>query len=157
VNVALRPLEDGDRAWLDGWLGAVTASVGYQALEEPPGAWLGRRLARERRLRADVIERDGRAAGVVVYRARTPRRDAAIIELVATPPSEARRGTGMAAAALVEELLRAGGARVIYAPAPAVHGSDVYFWIRLGYRPLQRAAWPCALDGVAWMRRDRRP
>lgn len=85
---------------------------------------------------------------------RAPRRNAAIIELVATPPSEARRGTGMAAAALVEEMLRTDGARAIYAPAPAVHGIDVYFWIRLGYGPLLRADWPCAAGGVAWMRRD---
>ena len=154
MNVALRPIEDGDVAWLDSWLDGVAASVGYGTLVDPPGAWLRNRLDRERHLHVDVIERDGRPAGVAVYRARAPRRDAAIIELVATPPSQARRGTGMSAAALVEELLRAEGTRTIYGPAPSVHGIDVYFWIRLGYRPLARDAWPCAIDGVAWMRRD---
>lgn len=154
MNVALRPLEDGDIAWLDGWLGAAAASVGYETDAEPAGDWLHRRLARGRHLHVDVIERDGRAAGVVVYRTRAPRRNAAIIELVATPPGEARRGTGMAAAAVIEELLRAEGARTIYAPASAMHGIGVYFWIRLGYRPLPRDAWPCAVGGVAWMRRD---
>ncbi|TAK58004.1 MAG: hypothetical protein EPO22_11495 [Dehalococcoidia bacterium] len=157
MNVALRPLEDGDVAWLDGWLGGVAAGVGYETGAESPGEWLRGRLARERRLHVDVIGRDGHAAGVVIYRARATRRSAAIIELVATPTSEARRGTGMAAAALVEELLRAEGVRTIYAPAPAVHGIDVYFWIRLGYRPLPRDAWPCAIDAVAWMRRDLEP
>jgi acetyltransferase (GNAT) family protein len=154
MNVALRPLDGGDVEWLDGWLGAVAASVGYELDAEPPSSSLQRRRAHERHFRVDVIERDGRAAGVALYRTRAPRRDAAIIELVATPPSEARRGTGMAAAALVEELLRARGVRAVYAPAPAVHGIDVYFWIRLGYRPLRRDAWPCAIDGVAWMQRD---
>ena len=154
MNVALRPLDDADVAWLDGWLGAVAASVGYDRRHASSGRWLRGRLAHERRLRVDVIERDGRAAGVAVYRSPAPRYDAAIIELVAMPSAEARRGTGTAAAALVEEVLRAGGARVVYAPAPAVHGIDVYFWIRLGYRPLQRSGWPCAVPGVAWMRRD---
>ncbi len=156
-GVALRPLEDGDLTWLDSWLTVVAASVGYETEGASPGEWLRKRSARERRVRVDIVERDGRAAGVAVYRTRAPRRDAAIIELVATPPSEARRGTGMAAAALVEELLRADGARTVYAPAPAMHGIDVYFWIRLGYRPLPRAAWPCAVDGVAWMRCDVEP
>ncbi len=154
MNVALRPLEGGDIAWIDGWLGAVASSVGCGPTDASPGEWLCGRLARERQLRVDIIERDGRAAGAAVYRTRAPRRNAAIIELVATPPAEARRGTGMAAAALIEQLLRASGVRVVYAPAPAVHGIDVYFWIRLGYRPLPRDAWPCALGGVAWMRRD---
>ena len=156
MNVALRPLEDGDVPWIDNWLGGVAASVGYELHGGSPGDWLRRRLARERRLRVEIIERDGRPAGIVVYRARTPRHDAAIIELVATPPSEARRGSGMAAAALLEEQLRAEGVRVVYAPAPAVHGIDVYFWIRLGYRPLQRDDWPCVREGVPWMRRDLR-
>ncbi|MBI5285900.1 MAG: hypothetical protein HY874_12500 [Chloroflexi bacterium] len=155
MNVALRPLEEGDVAWLDGWLGVVAASVGYDAMPAgSPGAGLRRRLARERRLHVEIIERDGRRAGVIVYRARAPRRDAAIIELVATPPSEARKGSGMAAAALLEQRLRIDGVRAVYAPAPAVHGIDVYFWIRLGYRPLPRDEWPCAVDAVAWMRRD---
>jgi GNAT superfamily N-acetyltransferase len=154
VNVALRPLEDSDGVWLDEWFGALAASVGCQIDVAAPSDWLRGRLARERHLRVGVIERDGRAAGVAVYRVRAPRRAAAIIELVATTPADARRGSGMAAAALVEELLRADGIRTVYAPAPAGHGIDVYFWIRLGYRPLPRAAWPCAVDSVAWMRRD---
>jgi GNAT superfamily N-acetyltransferase len=154
VNVALRPLDDGDSVWLDQWFGAVAASVGVQTGVAAPFDWLGGRLVRERRLRIGIIERDGRAAGIAVYRLRTPRRDAAIVELIATAPADARRGTGMAAAALVEELLRDEGMRTVYAPAPAGHGIDVYFWIRLGYRPLPRAAWPCAIESVAWMRRD---
>ena len=154
MSVALRPLEDGDIAWLDVWLGAIAGSVGYATAGERPGDWLRRRLHRERRLHVDVIERDGRAAGVAVYRAGAPRGNAAMIELVATPPSEARRGAGMAASALVEELLRVEGMRTVYAPAPAVHGIDVYFWIRLGYRPLPRSEWPCEIDGVVWLRRD---
>jgi hypothetical protein len=154
VNVALRPLEEGDAAWLDQWFGAVAASVGYHTGRETPSDGLRRRLAREKRLRVRTVERDGRAVGVAVYRVYTPRRESAMFEFIGTTPADARRGSGMAAAALVEELLRAGGTRTVYAPAPAGHGIDVYFWIRLGYRPLPRAAWPCAIENVAWMRRD---
>jgi hypothetical protein len=30
----------------------------------------------------------------------------------------------------------------------------MYFWIRLGYRPLLRTEWPCERAGVAWLRRE---
>jgi hypothetical protein len=155
VNVALRPFGARDAAWLDGWIGAVAAQVGYDELcGANAGADLRERLAKERSLRARVIERDGVPTGLIVYRLRSPRRDAAIIELVAVSPRLARRGSGMAAAALLETELRDAGIRVVYAPAPAAHGIDVYFWIRLGYRPLQSPDWPCSRPGVAWLRRD---
>jgi hypothetical protein len=65
----------------------------------------------------------------------------------------ARRGAGMRAAVLVERQIRAKGMRTAYAPATAAHGISVYFWLRLGYRPLLRAEWPCARDGVVWLMR----
>ncbi len=154
VNVALRALERDDVAWVDTWLGPVAASAGYGEIDAAaPGTWLDARSRKDRGLHPRVIERDGERAGVLVYRVHAPRRGAAIIEIVATPPNMARRGAGMAAAALVEAELRAAGVRAVYAPAPAVHGIDVYFWIRLGYRPLQSAEWPCTREGVAWLRR----
>jgi hypothetical protein len=104
-------------------------------------------------LRARIIERDSAAAGLLVYRLHAPERRTAIIELVATPSALARRGTGMTGTAMVEDELRSAGVRAVYAPAPAVHGIDVYFWIRLGYRPLQSSEWPCVRKGVAWLRR----
>jgi hypothetical protein len=60
----------------------------------------------------------------------------------------------MAAAALIEGELCATGASRVYAPAPEVHGIAMYFWIRLGYRPLMRGEWPCEHDGVAWLVRE---
>jgi hypothetical protein len=101
-----------------------------------------------------VIERDTEHVGLVVYRMHAPKRGDAIIELVATPPEHARNGAGGAAAALLEDELRRRGVRRIYAPAPAAHGIAMYFWNRLGYRPLLRGAWPCAHEGVAWLMRD---
>jgi hypothetical protein len=89
--------------------------------------------------------------GVVIWR--THGRGVAIIGLIATPPEAARRGSGMQAAALLEDELRARGVRTVYAPAHAVHGIAMYFWIRLGYRPLLRGDWPCEREGVAWLMR----
>jgi hypothetical protein len=100
-----------------------------------------------------VIVREEEAVGVLRYRVRRKTHDA-IIELVATPADAARRGAGMRAAALVEGELRSAGARRVYAPAPESHGIAMYFWIRLGYRPLMRPDWPCEREGVAWLVRD---
>ena len=158
MNVTLRPLAAHDITWLNAWLTPAAASVGYDgASVDAPGASLLARTAAERHLRARVIERDAEPVGLLVYRLHAPRRRAATIELVATPAAEARRGAGMRAAALLEKELRSEAVAMIYAPAPAAHGIAVYFWIRLGYRPLMRPDWPCQRDGVAWLLRDIAP
>jgi hypothetical protein len=153
--LSLRPLVAGDAAWLDGWLSPVSASVGYdEVVGEHPGAILLAAAAADARLRSRIIQLDGIDAGLVVYRMDAPRTGAAIIELVATPPQQARRGSGMGAAAVIEEEVGAAGVSIVYAPAPAMHGIATYFWIRLGYRPLSRAEWPCERAGVGWLARD---
>jgi hypothetical protein len=155
VNIQLRPVHATDAAWLDGWLPSVAASVGYDEIDAArPTATLLERLRRERGLRAQIIVRDASDVGLVVYRVGAPRRGAAIVEIVATPPALSRRGSGMSAATLVDLALRADGVRTVYAPAPAIHGIATYFWIRLGYRPLMRADWPCQRAGVAWLVRE---
>ena len=155
MSITLGPFEVHDITWLDGWLLPVAASVGYDGiLARDAGASLTVRAAAEPDLRLRVINRDSVPAGLLVCRLHVPRQGAAIIELVATPPAEARRGAGMRAAALVEHELRAEGVTVLYAPASAAHGIAIYFWIRLGYRPLMRPDWPCHRKGLAWLRRD---
>ncbi len=143
VTVVLRAVSAADRALQRTWLPA--AAAGYPGDVESLTTGAGREMR--------AIERDGALAGVICWR-RQRRSADAIIELVATPPEHARRGSGLRAAALIEEILRDAGVRRIYAPASAAHGISVYFWIRLGYRPLLRGAWPCAVDGVAWFVRD---
>jgi GNAT superfamily N-acetyltransferase len=138
VTVTLRVAKRADDAWLATWLPAAASSLGY-ALDGHAAERL-------------IIQRDGERAGVAISRPHHD--DAAIIELIATPPEHARRGAGMEAAALLETRLRRRGVRTIYAPAPAVHGIAMYFWIRLGYRPLLRGAWPCEREGVAWLIRS---
>jgi hypothetical protein len=155
MNVGLRPFVEADVDGLDGWLAAVARSVGHDALNRSDAArsLLGRPRA-EKSLRVRVIERNGDAAGLLVYRLHAPRRGAALIELVATPPSMARRGSGMTAVVVLEDELRAANVRAVYAPAPAIHGIAMYFWIRLGYRPLLSPDWPCRSPGVAWLLRE---
>lgn len=153
--LALRPIAAADADWLDGWLAPVAASVGYSELgAELPGERLLDALRVEHGLQGRIVVRDGDAVGLVVYRLHAPRDGAAIVEMVATQPEHARRGSGMTAVAAVEDALRTQGVRAVHAPAPAAHGIATYFWIRLGYRPLLRAEWPCARAGVAWLMRE---
>lgn len=148
MAVTLRPAAPRDAAWLDTWLPAVLASVGHEAFDVQ--AW----LRASPRGRGRIIVRDDADVGMLAYRVDAPVRAAALFEIVATPPERARRGSGMAAAALAERELRAAGVLTVYAPAPATHGIDVYFWLRLGYRPLLRGDWPCERPGVAWLARE---
>jgi hypothetical protein len=105
-----------------------------------------------RRSRPRIIERDGVPVGVVIGGMQSSTQG--VIDLVATQPAAARRGSGMAAAAIFEQELAGLGVTSIIVPAPAAYGIAVYFWIRLGYRPLDRARWPCDEPGVAWFARD---
>ncbi|HEY7567425.1 MAG TPA: GNAT family N-acetyltransferase [Gemmatimonadaceae bacterium] len=153
MTIALRPARRADNAWLETWLPAVAKSVDY---DDESTQRSQKRLIIER----SASRTPGTAAlgcdpvGVIIYRTDEPKAHHAIIELVATPPQCARRGAGMAAASLLEEQLRRRGMRRIYAPAAASHGIAMYFWIRLGYRPLLRHEWPCVREGVAWLSRD---
>lgn len=156
--VRLRAFGEGDAAWADEWFGGVAAAVAYPAIDAPLMAGSsGRLLGEDRSLRARVIERKRARVGIILYRVDEPRRSEAIFEIVAVPDAEARRGSGMMAAAVAEREMHELGARTIYAPASAVHGISVYFWIRLGYAPLQQSEWPCERSGVLWLRRHLTP
>jgi GNAT superfamily N-acetyltransferase len=151
VNVRLRSLVVADASWADAWLPDVAGSVGHDARDV---ASLLARGKKERGLLARAIERERDPIGVALARSAWAKPGAGIIELVALPPEHARRGYGTRAAALIELELRDAGSTRVYVPAPAVHGIAMYFWIRLGYHPLMRDAWPCQRDNVAWMVRQ---
>ena len=152
VTVSIRELRAGDDTWLDTWLGACAASVRYDVItSDAPSASL--HTATERDLTAKIIVA-AEPVGVITYRLDSPSQNDAIIEFVGIEPSFARRGHGQAGASLLEAELRAAGVRRIFAPAPEAHGIAMYFWIRLGYRPLLRGEWPCTRDAVAWLARD---
>ena len=153
--VRLRPFTEANTAWLDGWLGDVAAAVRYDAIDRAePVTSLVRRLRDERSLRARIIEREGVDAGIILYRVHQPRRGCGMFEMIGVPDAHARRGSGTMGAVDAERELLQLGVRTAYAPAPEAHGIAVYFWIRLGYAPLQRSEWPCERPGVLWLRRE---
>ncbi len=151
MTITLRPARAADATWLGSWLPAVARSVAFDELTDDAAI---QALVRDRSRVVRVIERDASSVGLAVAATNVPERGSAIIQFIGTPPSEARRGAGMRAAALIEEELRGLGVKRIYAPAPAVHGIAMYFWIRLGYRPLLRPEWPCEREGIAWLARE---
>jgi hypothetical protein len=136
---------------LDAWLLPAAKVVGY---DTDTSDILRKRLRDEKSLWARTIMRSDEAVGIVVFKLNTPKRGSACFELVATPPSQARKGAGMAAAALVERQMFDAGIQAVYAPAPEKHGISMYFWIRLGYAPLLKTEWPCEREGVAWLGRS---
>ena len=147
MNVRLRGYRRSDAAWATGWAAAVLRSSGVDA------ECVARLLADPDR-QVHVIEQDAQRAGIVAMHAHQDDATAAIIDFVATPAEFARRGLGMRAAALLEASLARRRVHTVYAPAPETHGIAVYFWIRLGYRPLPSSEWPDRCDGMIWMRRD---
>jgi hypothetical protein len=140
MSIALRRQGAADAEWVDSWLPAVATALQCELTGRVGG------------MTRSIITRDGSRIGLIAHRMLSD--TAAIIELVATPAALARRGAGMQAAALLEASLRKRGVRTIYAPAPEVHGIAMYFWIRLGYRPLMRGEWPEVREGTVWLRRE---
>jgi len=149
VNVALRDVQPNDGPWLDTWLGACAASVAYDTIDPDAASLSLLKRLEAGGLLAKVI-RTHQNIGIVAYRVDAP----ATIEFVGVQSAHTRRGYGHAGAALVEEVVQASGATAIYAPAPALHSIAMYFWIRLGYRPVLQHEWPCHREGVAWLKRD---
>jgi ribosomal protein S18 acetylase RimI-like enzyme len=81
--------------------------------------------------------------------------NAATIEFVAVQPERRRLGVGGRAVLATEQAL-SGLATCLYVAVRAEIGIALYFWLRLGYRPLLQGDWPNkpSRDSV-WMRRDR--
>jgi ribosomal protein S18 acetylase RimI-like enzyme len=151
ADVTLGPLDAPAADALATWTPRVAAAVGFPPLASEDAV---RGLARETDLRVwriDVAGED-QPAGVVL--AREPRNGDAQILFVALRPELCRRGLGHRAALLAEERLAAAGARRVLAAVSARHGLSVYFWLRLGYRPLLSSAWPaCDVPDAGWMAR----
>jgi hypothetical protein len=142
-RVALRRPRKSDGSWLETWFSA------WQQHNFP--ASNASDLLAESDRDVSIILRDGVPIGVITWSATGAE---GMIHTVAIEPAHTRLGAGMQAAALAERRMTTRGVRMIFAPAPDAHGISVYFWIRLGYRPLLRADWPCDRKGVVWMRRD---
>jgi hypothetical protein len=88
--------------------------------------------------------------------------DATCIPFLAIDPSRRFRGLGGEAGLAIERHVRSRlGETRFYAPIPDGRGLAVYFWLRLGYRPLLASESPGPLIGLTseppagiWMLRD---
>lgn len=103
--------------------------------------------------------------GLAVARLGAPEPGAACIPLIAIAPPERFRGLGgEAGLALERRIVDRWAVGRVLAPIPEGRGLAVYFWLRLGYRPVIGAEAPWPPGGLAnkaprgiWMARDQEP
>ncbi len=147
----LRPLRKSDLASLSAWLPDVAKDVRCDRWSSA-GAL---RAAVGAKYVLTVLE-DG-PAGLLTYDLAAPSPGAAHVTLLAVDPARRRRGIGGRAALALERRLRRSVAR-IYACVPARLGLALYFWLRLGYRPLMQAESPAQpeISPSVWMVRELR-
>jgi hypothetical protein len=136
-------------------------------------AWLDAALAPEwtrEDLIAALLEHDGvliadvesRPIGIAVVFRGMPDSRSATIPFLAMDPGRRFRGLGGEAGIALDLQLRKGaGFDRVYASVPEGRGLAVYFWLRLGFRPLSIAESPKAPLGLTgdskpgiWMVRD---
>ncbi|MEX1253565.1 MAG: GNAT family N-acetyltransferase [Dehalococcoidia bacterium] len=130
----LRPLRKGDVESLSAWLPDAAKSIDCERFADP-GALRAAGAA-------DIlvaIEED--PAGVLQCEIGSPLPDAANVRALFVAPQRRRLGIGGRAALALEQRL-AKKAERIYVAVPAELGLVLYFWLRLGYRPLTQAEWP---------------
>jgi hypothetical protein len=111
-----------------------------------------------------VLVRDasGEAIGLAVALVGLPEAGSASVPFLAIAPERRFRGLGGEAGLMLERHLRRKfGIQRVYAPIPDGRGLAVYFWLRLGYRPLTETESPGALIGLTpearpgiWLVRD---
>lgn len=137
-------------------------------------SWLEAALAPDWRLEdlTDWVEADaaalisdasGAPLGAAVAVLDRPYGRSASVPFVSIEPARRFRGLGGAAALALERHLRLRfGVEKVYAPVPDGRGLAVYFWLRLGYRPLIAAEAPGGLVGLTselrpgiWLVRER--
>lgn len=103
-----------------------------------------------------VVSEDGPRA-LLEFDTEAPAPSAAQVCFLAVEPDRRRLGIGGRAALALERRLARSVSR-LYVLVPERLGLALYFWLRLGYRPLMQAAWPVEpRDGAAaWMVRELR-
>ena len=79
---------------------------------------------------------DDRSIGILEYALGEPSEGWATVKWVALVDGERRWGLGQDAVRLFEEEARRCGVRAFRTRVPASLGLALYFWLRLGYRPL---------------------
>ncbi|MEX2157798.1 MAG: hypothetical protein WEB04_00135 [Dehalococcoidia bacterium] len=147
----LRPIRRGDVAPLSTWLPATGAQIGCDRWSDASA--LDAAIAQRHVL---VGDEDG-ARALLEYETDVPERGAALVRFMAVAPDRRRLGAGGRTALALERRLARSTSK-IYVHLPERLGLALYFWLRLGYRPLTQRAWPVAADGAfaTWMVRELR-
>ena len=148
----LRPLRKGDVEALSSWLPDAASSIGCE------------RFASENPLRGAIgvsdllVAVEDEPAGVLQCEIGSPSPDAARVRVLLVAPERRRLGIGGRAALGLERRL-AKKAKRIYVAVPSELGLALYFWLRLGYRPLTQAEWPAPPERppATWMVRELGP
>ncbi len=143
----LRPIRGGDFERLSSWLPDVAAEANCQT-------WASPQTLANARGSPGILTNDIGTA-FVAYQLASPEVDAARVDFLAVAPGERRLGIGGRTALTLERRLRDKAQR-LYALVPSSIGLALYFWLRLGYRPLtteQRPEPPPSPPAV-WMVRD---
>lgn len=147
----LRQLAERDLPALASWLPATAREAGCDR-------WSSPEALRPAVGSTDVLVGEARdGLSFLEYAAGQPARGAALVRFLAVPPDRRRLGTGHRSALALEARLPASIKRA-YVSIPAGLGLALYFWLRLGYRPLTQSDWPVApKDAPAvWMVRELR-
>ncbi len=147
----LRPLRVSDLPALSDWLPRTAAELGCDR-------WSGEQALRGALAAPDrLLYGDERGEAFVAYETHTPLPNSARIDLLAVAPGRRRLGGGSRAAFALERRLARSIERV-YVLVPSRLGLALYFWLRLGYRPLTQRDWPAApeAESSAWMVRELR-
>ncbi len=95
------------------------------------------------------------ASAFIAFQTAAPEPDSAQVDFLAVAPEQRRLGIGGRMALGVERRLKKKAKR-LYALVPASIGLALYFWLRLGYRPLPRNDSPSVSSGdtSVWMVRS---
>lgn len=109
-----------------------------------------------------ISDPEGNPVGLAVVHLNTPEPGAVSVPFLAIDPARRFRGLGGEAGLAIERHIRTRlGTTRFYAPISDGRGLAVYFWLRLGYRPLVMSESPGALVGLTaqspagiWMLRD---
>ncbi len=125
-RVRLRPPAQDDLAQLDSWRRPARAGVSGTL----DAVFTGESNA----LVIDITGRQ-QAAGLIEYRLGKPARGWLTIAFMAIEPTLRGWGYGSESVRLLEEAARRSGHASFCAPVTAASGLNVYFWLRLGYRP----------------------
>ena len=148
----------------------VLSNLGVEALPQMP--WIEATLAPEWTLAdlkaavADgngvlISDTGGAAIGAAVLLQDVPSMADATIPFLAVDPARRFRGLGGEAGLALAAHLRSSGVSRVYAPVPDGRGLALYFWLRLGFRPLLQGESPGPLLGLkaepvrgVWMLQD---